>query len=220
VGALRREKPVPLSTVARDASAMLGYGHENADALWKQFLIDGSVLVWDGTTNGKGSENYVDDARKLSPEHLKFIDDFICETHAAGGTVSVPTCADELAKSFPRLYVSEGCVRYAMVNYCDAGGGYGWGNIKPTKCETDPDRIDVKRTYLRDYSRALKMEEQGTHVLVYFDESYIHQNHAAGKSWLKRTVDGMYIGRNRSKGKRLIILHGESNACRPGSDLS
>ena len=114
---------MPLSTVARDAAAMLGYGHENADALWKQFLIDGSVLVWGGTTNGKGSENYVDDARKLSPEHLKFIDDFICETHAAGGTVSVPTCADELAKGFPRLYVSEGCVRYAMVNYCDAGGG-------------------------------------------------------------------------------------------------
>jgi len=80
------------------------------------------ALVWDGTTNGKGSENYVDDARKLGPEHLKFIDDFISETHAAGGTVSVPTCADELAKKFARLYVSEGCVRYAMVNYCDAGG--------------------------------------------------------------------------------------------------
>ena len=93
------------------------------------------ALVWDGTTNGKGSENYVDDARKLGPEHLKFIDDFISETHAAGGTVSIPTCADELAKKFARLYVSEGCVRYAMVNYCDAGGGYGWGNIKPTKCE-------------------------------------------------------------------------------------
>ena len=117
-----REKPVPLSAVARDAAGMLGYGHENADALWKQFLIDGSVLVWDGTTNGKGSENYVDDARKLGPEHPKFIDDFISETHAAGGTVSVPTCADELAKKFARLYVSEGCVRYAMVNYCDAGG--------------------------------------------------------------------------------------------------
>jgi hypothetical protein len=220
VGALRREKPVPLSTVARDAAVMLGYGHENADALWKQFLIDGSVLVWDGTTNGKGSENYVDDARKLGPEHLKFIDDFISETHAAGGTVSVPTCADELAKKFARLYVSEGCVRYAMVNYCDAGDGYGWGSVKPTKCETDPDRIDVKRTYVRDYSQALKREEAGTHILVYFDESYIHQNHARGKSWLKRNKDGKYIGRNRSKGKRLIILHGESNACRPGSDLS
>ncbi len=188
---------------------MLGYGHENADALWKQFLTDGSVLVWDGTTNGKGSENYVDDARKLGPEHLKFIDDFISETHAAGGTVSVPTCADELAKKFARLYVSEGCVRYAMVNYCDAGDGYGWGSVKPTKCETDPDRIDVKRTYLRDYSQALKREEAGTHILVYFDESYIHQNHARGKSWLKRNKDGKYIGRNRSKGKRLIILHGE-----------
>lgn len=212
---------MPLSAVARDAAAMLGYGHENADALWKQFLIDGSVLVWDGTTNGKGSENYVDDARKLGPEHLKFIDDFISETHAAGGTVSVPTCADELAKKFARLYVSEGCVRYAMVNYCDAGDGYGWGSVKPTKCETDPDRIDVKRTYLRDYSQALKREEAGTHILVYFDESYIHQNHARGKSWLKRNKDGKYIGRNRSKGKRLIILHGECDqyACSAIRDL-
>ena len=200
---------------------MLGYGHENTDALWKQFLTDGSVLVWDGTTNGKGSENYVDDARKLGPEHLKFIDDFISETHAAGGTVSVPTCADELAKKFARLYVSEGCVRYAMVNYCDAGDGYGWGSVKPTKCETDPDRIDVKRTYLRDYSQALKREEAGTHILVYFDESYIHQNHARGKSWLKRNKDGKYIGRNRSKGKRLIILHGECDqyACSAIRDL-
>lgn len=212
---------MPRSTVCRDAADMLGYGHENADALWKQFLTDGSVLVWDGTTNGKGSENYVDDARKLGPEHLKFIDDFISETHAAGGTVSVPTCADELAKKFARLYVSEGCVRYAMVNYCDAGDGYGWGSVKPTKCETDPDRIDVKRTYLRDYSQALKREEAGTHILVYFDESYIHQNHARGKSWLKRNKDGKYIGRNRSKGKRLIILHGECDqyACSAIRDL-
>jgi len=221
VGVPCREKPVPRSTVCRDAADMLGYGHENADALWKQFLTDGSVLVWDGTTNGKGSENYVDDARKLGPEHLKFIDDFISETHAAGGTVSVPTCADELAKKFARLYVSEGCVRYAMVNYCDAGDGYGWGSVKPTKCETDPDRIDVKRTYLRDYSQALKREEAGTHILVYFDESYIHQNHARGKSWLKRNKDGKYIGRNRSKGKRLIILHGECDqyACSAIRDL-
>ena len=58
-GVLRREKPVPLSAVARDAAAMLSYGHENADALWKQFLIDGSVLVWDGTTNGKGSKSWL-----------------------------------------------------------------------------------------------------------------------------------------------------------------
>ena len=93
-GVLRREKPVPLSAVARDAAAMLGYGHENADALWKQFLIDGSVLVWDGTTNGKGSENYVDDARKLSPEHLKFIDDFICETSSFFTVSPTPAVRD------------------------------------------------------------------------------------------------------------------------------
>ena len=80
--------------------------------------------------------------------------------------------------------------------------------MKARKCESDPERIDVKRTYLRDYAEALKKEEAGTHVIVYFDESYIHQNHSTGKSWLRRDRDGNCINRGTSKGKRLIILHG------------
>ena len=95
-----------------------------------------------------------------------------------------------------------------MVHFCNAGKGYRWGNVKPRKCESDPERVDVKRTYLRDYAAALRKEDAGTHVCVYFDESYIHQNHTAGKSWLKYDMDGNYINRGRSKGKRLIILHG------------
>ena len=94
---------MPRSTVCRDAADMLGYGHENADALWKQFLTDGSVLVWDGTTNGKGSENYVDDARKLGPEHLNFIDDFISETHAQ----AAPSASRRVPTSLPKS--SRGC---------------------------------------------------------------------------------------------------------------
>ena len=204
----RRHKMVPVSMVTRETAELLHYGRENADALVKNFLNDGTVLVWDTEANGRGSENYIDNARLLGPEHLKCIDDYIDETHAEGGTVSLAQCADILSKAFPKLYVSNGCIRYAMVHFCNVGGGFQWGNVKPRKCETDPDRVDVKRTYLRDYAAALKKEEAGTHVCVYFDESYIHQNHAAGKSWLKYDLEGNFINRGRSKGKRLIILHG------------
>ena len=201
-------EPVPISACTREAAALLHYGHDNADALVKNFLEDGTVLVWDTEQNGRGSENYIDNARQLGAEHLKCIDSFIDETHSNGGTVSVAVCANVLAKAFPKLYVTDGVIRYALTHFCNAGAGYQWGEVKARKCESDPERIDVKRTYLRDYAEALKKEEAGTHVIVYFDESYIHQNHSAGKSWLRRDRDGNCINRGTSKGKRLIILHG------------
>lgn len=39
------------------------------------------------------------------------------------------------------------------------------------------------------------------------DESYIHQNHAPAKSWIKHGPDGARINRGSSKGKRLVIIH-------------
>jgi hypothetical protein len=153
-------------------------GVENADAIVKNFMDDGTVLVSDTSLNGKGSPNYIDTARLLSPDHLKCIDKFIDETHADGGSVSVPVVADELLKTFPDLFVSDGCVRYAMKNFCNDGLGHQWGDIKARKCDSDPERIDVKRTYLRDYAKALKKEELGTHIIVYFGVSLMQSLYA------------------------------------------
>ena len=192
------------TTVARHASDLLHANHHNGKALFENFLSDGTVLVHDSSNRGKGSPDYVDSARLLGSAELKTMDDFITDTHNDGGSLSVRQIADHLMEKHEQLLISNSAVRYALVHYL----GYSWGEVKLRKCESDPDRIDVKRTYLVDYARALKLQDvDKTHVCVFLDESYIHQNHAAKKSWLKFELDGgSHINRGTSKGKRLIIL--------------
>ena len=79
--------------------------------------------------------------------------------------------------------------------------------MKPRKTKGDLDRRDVIVAYLRDLGRALKLEREGKAVLVYTDESYVHQNHCPSNSWVSVGVDGNIVDRGTSKGRRLIILH-------------
>ena len=48
-------------------------------------------------------------------------------------------------------------------------------SIRPRKTKGDLDRRDVIIAYLRDFGRALKLEREEKAVIVYTDESYIHQ---------------------------------------------
>jgi hypothetical protein len=195
--------PVNLTTITRQASDLVNQKHEVSTALVDNFLLDGTVLVPDTSNRGKGSLNYVDNARILDAEQLKCIDNFITQVHREGGSISVRQCADELLVHFPDVEVSHSAIRYAMVNFL----GYAWGEVKPRKCQSDPERIDVKRTYLVDFAKALEKQRAGTHKLVFMDESYLHQNHAPKRSWIKRALeDGAFINRGSSKGKRLIII--------------
>ena len=79
--------------------------------------------------------------------------------------------------------------------------------MRPRKSKGDLDRRDVIVAYLRDFGRALKLEREGKAIIVYTDESYIHQNHCPLNSWLSKDPDGNIIDRTTSKGRRLIILH-------------
>jgi hypothetical protein len=195
---------VNITKLTRRANDLLRAKHENSTALVQNFLSDGTVLVADSSNRGKGSPTFIDSARRLGAEELQTIDDFVQDTHNNGGSLSVRQIADHLMEKHPALLVSSRAIRYALIHYL----GYSWGEVKLRKCETDPDRIDVKRTYLVDFARALKMQDvDKTHVCVFLDESYIHQNHAPKRSWCKFNMDGgAHINRGTSKGKRLIIL--------------
>ena len=192
------------TTVGRKASELLHLKHQNGEALWQNFLLDGTVLVKDTDNRGKGSPMYIDNARLLGVAELKTIDDFITDTHSDGGSLSVRQIGDHLLDKHPDVRISNSAIRYALIHYL----GYSWGEVKLRKCETDPDRVDVKRTYLVDFARALKQQNvDKTHVCVFLDESYIHQNHAPKRSWCKfKLCGGAHINRGTSKGKRLIIL--------------
>jgi hypothetical protein len=60
------------------------------------------------------------------------------------------------------------------------------------------------RQFIMEIAHALKEEADGTAVIVYVDESYIHTHHASKYGWL--TKDDRDVIGDRD-GKRLIILH-------------
>jgi hypothetical protein len=66
-----------------------------------------------------------------------------------------------------------------------------------------------------EMDRALKMQDatwteggdfqvRGDYVLVFTDETYLHQNHSPLTSWVDET---RLVGKTSSKGKRLIVFH-------------
>ena len=81
--------------------------------------------------------------------------------------------------------------------------GYFYCPITDFVKKVTAERRTVVRNYLILFSRALELEAQGTHKIVYMDESYIHQHHCSARRWVK-SGEG---GEKGSKGPRLIIIH-------------
>ena len=65
------------------------------------------------------------------------------------------------------------------------------------------------RSYLVALAAAMKEEEDGTAVIVYIDESYIHQGQRTKYSWYCKNSEkkNTYQGHGPNSGKRIIVLH-------------
>ena len=64
------------------------------------------------------------------------------------------------------------------------------------------------RTFLIQYAKALKEEEQQRCVIVYIDESYVDTGHALRCSWYSMdTPEKNNIVRPSGRGKRSVSLH-------------
>ena len=63
------------------------------------------------------------------------------------------------------------------------------------------------RSYIYKYARALKEQEEGTAIIVYMDESYIHAHHCSQYLWYSLSSDTKNDVRGDGKGKRIIIIH-------------
>lgn len=69
------------------------------------------------------------------------------------------------------------------------------------------------RSYILSLAAALKEEEKGTAVIVYMDESYIHQGQRTRFSWYhcstnkNKKKSNTYKGQGSNSGKRIIVLH-------------
>ena len=64
------------------------------------------------------------------------------------------------------------------------------------------------RTFLIQYSEALKEEQAGRCIIVYTDESYVNANHARKLTWYSPVAtEKNEVVRPTGKGKRLVLLH-------------
>ena len=210
---------VSWASVVAKAAALVGMKKQTATLLVNTFKKDGeTVLEVDTSNRGKGSDSYIDTARKFSTEMISAIDHFIMDSHATKGKVTLAKIRKHLLDTFPvfnndKRNISKSSIRYALTQFL----GRSWGRALKKKCRSDPRRKDVIRVYLRDYAKALKLQAAGTHKIVYTDESYLHQHHQGDKSWmLTEEAQKLRAGdespeeetvMSSSKGKRLIMLH-------------
>ena len=63
------------------------------------------------------------------------------------------------------------------------------------------------RRYIYRYAKALKEQEDGSAIIVYMDESYIHARHCSQFLWFCLSSATKNEVRGESKGKRIIIMH-------------
>jgi len=87
--------------------------------------------------------------------------------------------------------------------------GYQWGAVQKVGVRRKrPDLTLELREFLLKYSEALRKQSSGKYVIVYMDESYVHERHSKNYTWFHPNSDDknrVFCG--TGKGKRLIIVH-------------
>jgi hypothetical protein len=68
-------------------------------------------------------------------------------------------------------------------------------------------RNTLIRRYIYKYAIAMKEQEDGTAIIVYMDESYIHAHHCTTKLWYSLSSATKNYVRGDNRGKRIIIMH-------------
>jgi hypothetical protein len=63
------------------------------------------------------------------------------------------------------------------------------------------------RCYIYRYAAALKEQEDGSAIIVYMDESYIHAHHCSQFLWHSLSTATKNEVRGENKGKRIIVMH-------------
>ena len=150
---------------------------------------------------GQGSSRYGDNNHVLKHQHLASITKFVDGNNTkAGGMTSVHAIRNHLLRTYGIRY-NRSAIYYAL----RVRLGYRYAKPK-SRCIiiTEKRRQRLRKHWLqRDF--ALKMQARGEVIIVYMDESYVHQNHFPSKCWFH--PDRPRVTRPAGKGQRLIIVY-------------
>ena len=206
------DEPAPCDSRIWDTAARIfritrtGLDVVSCQSILRTWNLERAVLVND---EPRTSNRDYSDVRDLGADDLSFIDEYIMQNHTNGGSVTIASIRTALARPLVPtdggkpgrgLNTTKSVVHYALHTLLK----YEWGRVKGKKIQRNEARQDIIRAYLADIADAYKLEEEEDYVIVYTDESYVHQNIAPEFSWIKKGND---VERTRSKGQRICILH-------------
>ena len=134
--------------------------------------------------------------REHAVEILKYV---TLANQERGGMVTVGRIQAHLLSRFSHLF------KKCTIKYClKKRLRLKYSNCGKPKLVFTPARKRCAIIYCRDFDVAIKLERDGTHVIVYMDESYCHVNHRSSHSWWGL---GNKPSRGRGKGALTILIH-------------
>jgi len=142
---------------------------------------------------------------QFSTDDVADLERWVLDLNSTQGGVTL-TRLKERFLSMKNLKVRAAAIRKTLRRL-----GYNWGPAKKMgklkKCVSRTARI---RRYLLEYSEALGLQSNGgedgsEYVIVYMDESYIHQRHTSGHTWAKKNENIIRTG--GGLGSRCIVVH-------------
>lgn len=178
------------------------------EKLWKQYEDGEFEKIVSPKKRGrkKMAAGTVYEGEQFSQTDVRDLEEWILQLNSEHGGVTL----SKLRKRFLHekgLKVRNHTIRKTLLRL-----GYVWGSAKKMgKLKKFGARKERIRTYLLEYSEALRLQEEGDddgneYVIVYIDESYVHQRHTTGFTWGKKT-EPRIIRTGGGKGLRIIILH-------------
>jgi hypothetical protein len=173
---------------------------------WFHWTTRQEVSIGDAANRGAGAET-IEDLRQLSPAHYaeteRFID--VCNSRAGPGKVTLNEIQKHMRESAPeplRVNIPRSSLRLMLTKHM--GFEYAYTKKKGILMKGEVRHARIRKFVIELY-RALKKQESGEYVVVFTDETYIHQNHSPLMSWVR--AEDHSVGKTTSKGKRLIVLH-------------
>ncbi|CAM9976181.1 unnamed protein product [Ectocarpus sp. 8 AP-2014] len=162
--------------------------------------------LYETTAAGRGKTAKKDDGRRrLTEAQEDQLREFINDEHKAGHQVFRRTVAEWMHRTCNMEQPSN---RSAGGLLSRLGYKRRRGRIKTPPLNAE--RLARIRRFLVEMDMAKAAEDAGLAVIVYMDESFVHQAHGSPYSYFPSDEDGVVqdgIGRTTGKGLRMIMVH-------------
>jgi hypothetical protein len=183
-------------------STLIRRSYYSIHLLWCKWRDEGEVYVVDTAGRGGGASIHINHSRHVSVEVVFTIIEKIREANATGGGCTTT----ELISAI--LEVHDITIHPRTLQNVLGSMGYRYGKANVIGKMNDAWYVSRIRTFLIQYSQALKEQEEGRCVIVYTDESYVNTNHARMQTWYSDiATEKNDVVRPSGKGKRLVLLH-------------